>query len=117
MVAVGRLVVAVAMAGLFSQSLHADVIPTRRAADTRESAQKVEGRLLELGVSAEAAKEQIQNLTDDQTTYFAGNPERIQLVGQENWGGQSDNLWWEWVFGIAALVAVGAFIVWEMGNN
>jgi hypothetical protein len=105
------------MAGLFTQSLHADVIPTRRAGDTRESAQKVESRLLELGVSSEAAREQIQKLTDEQTTYFAGNPERIQLVGQENWGGQSDNLWWEWLLGTAALVAVVGFIIWDIGNN
>ena len=113
MLAVGRLLVAVAMGGLFTQSVHADIIPTRRAGDTAESSQKVESRLLQLGVSSDAAKEQIQKLTDDQTNYFAGNPERIQLVGQENWGGQSDNLWWEWVFGILALGAVVWFIVWE----
>jgi len=117
MVAVSRLLVAVAMAGLFTQSLHADVIPTRRAADTTESAQKVESRLLQLGVTSEAARQQIQNLTDEQTHYFAGNPERIQLVGQENWGGQSDNLWWEWVFGILALVGVVVLIAVEVGNN
>ncbi|HLY12457.1 MAG TPA: hypothetical protein VKW04_24350 [Planctomycetota bacterium] len=112
----GRLLVAVAMAGLFSQPVYADIIPTRRAGDSAESSRKVESRLVQLGVSSEAAKDQIQKLTDDQTTYFAGNPERIQLVGQENWGGQSDNLWWEWVFGILALVAVGGFIVWKAGQ-
>jgi hypothetical protein len=116
MIAVSRLLVAVAMAGLFTQSVHADVIPTRRAGDTSESAQKVESRLVQLGVSSDAAKEQIQKLTDDQTRYFAGNPERIQLVGQENWGGQSDNLWWEWVFGIAALVGAIAIIAIAVGN-
>jgi hypothetical protein len=111
MVAVSRLLVALAMAGLFTQPIYADVIPTRRAADTTDSARKVESRLVELGITSDAAKDQIQKLTDDQTTYFAGNPERIQLVGQENWGGQSDNLWWEWVFGIAALVGVAVLIV------
>jgi hypothetical protein len=108
--------VALAMAGLFTQPIYADVIPTRRAADTSDSAKKVETRLVQLGVSADAAKDQIQKLTDDQTIYFAGNPERIQLVGQENWGGQSDNLWWEWVFGLAALAAVAIFIVIEVGK-
>ena len=117
MVAVGRLLIAVAVAGLFTQPLYADVIPTRRAGDTSESAQKVESRLVQLGVTPEAAKEQIQKLTDDQTTYFAGNAERIQLVGQENWGGQSDNLWWEWVFGIVALTAVAVFIVIEVNGS
>lgn len=113
MVAVSRLLVALAMAGLFTQPLCADVIPTRRAADTTDSAKKVESRLVQLGVSAEAAKDQIQKLTDDQTNYFATNAERIQLVGQENWGGQSDNLWWEWVFGLLALGLVATYIVWE----
>ena len=117
MVAVSRLLVALAMAGLFTQPIYADVIPTRRAADTTESAKKVETRLVQLGVSADAAKDQIQKLTDDQTTYFAGNPERIQLVGQENWGGQSDNLWWEWVFGLAALAGVAIVIVIEVGKD
>jgi hypothetical protein len=116
MVAVGRLLVAVALAGLFTPSLYADVIPTRRAGDTSESALKVENRLVQLGVTATAAREQIQKLTDEQTHYFAGNPERIQLVGQENWGGQSDNLWWEWVFGIAALAGAVVIIMLAASN-
>jgi hypothetical protein len=117
MVAVGRLMVALAMAGLFIQGLHADIIPTRRAGDTTDSSKKVESRLLQLGVSPDSAKEQIQKLTDDQTNYFAGNPERIQLVGQENWGGQSDNLWWEWLFGLAALAGVAVFIIIEVNKD
>ena len=117
MVAVGRLLVAVAIAGLCTPAAYADVIPTRRAGDTTESSRKVESRLVQLGVTVEAAKEQIQKLTDDQTNYFAGNPERIQLVGQENWGGQSDNLWWEWLFGLAALAGVAIFIVIEVNKD
>ena len=117
MVAVSRLLVALAMAGLFTQPLYADVIPTRRASDTTQSSKKVESRLVQLGISSESAKEQIQKLTDDQTNYFAGNPERIQLVGQENWGGQSDNLWWEWLFGLAALGGVAAFIIIEVSKD
>jgi|SRR5579862_7953858 len=117
MVPVGRLLVALAVMGLFTQSLHADVIPTRRAGDTSESSRKVESRLLQLGVSSEVAKEQIQKLTDEQTAYFAGNPERIQLVGQEQWGGQSDNLWWEWLFGLVFLVGVGALVAFEVNRS
>jgi hypothetical protein len=117
MVAVGRLVVAVAIMGLGALPTYADVIPTRRAGDTANSSQKIEQRLLQLGVSSDAAKEHLKNLTDDQTNYFAANVERIQLVGQENWGGQSDNLWWEWVLGLAALVGVGLFIVFEIHNS
>jgi len=117
MVRVSRLVVALAVAGFLSQPLYADVIPTRRAADTADSSKKVESRLVELGVTAERAKEQTQTLNEDQTRYFAANTERIQLVGQgENWGGQSDNMWWEWVFGILAIAAAGAIILIAVHN-
>ena len=113
MVGASRLLVALALVGLFTQPLYADVIPTRRAGETKESSQKVQSRLVELGMTADAAKDQVSQLTVEQTKYFAGNPDRIQLVGQgENFGGQSDNLWWEWVFGIAMLaVGVGVIII------
>lgn len=117
MVAVGRLLVAVAIAGLCSPSVYADVIPTRRAGDTEASSRKVENRLVQLGTSSEAAKEQIQKLTDEHLNYFAANPERIQLVGQENWGGQSDNLWWEWVLGIAFLAVVVVGTIYLVNNQ
>ena len=112
MVRVSRLLVAFAVVGLFAQSLYADVIPSRRTADSSDSSAKVQARLVELGLTADAAKDQAQKLTVEQTKYFAANTDRIQLAGQgENWGGQSDNLWWEWVFGILALGAVAAVII------
>jgi hypothetical protein len=113
MVGASRLLVALALVGLFAQPLYADVIPTRRAGDAKDSTQKVEARLVTLGMTADAAKDQVSQLSVEQTKFFAGNPDRIQLVGQaENWGGQSDNLWWEWVFGIAMLaVGVGVIII------
>ena len=117
MVGVSRLLVALAVSGLLTSPLYADVIPTRRAGETSESSKKVESRLLQLGVSADTAKDQVTNLTDEQTRYFAADSERIQLVGQENWGGQSDNLWWEWVFGIAALGAAAAIIAIAVSNS
>jgi hypothetical protein len=116
MVGVSRLLVALALAGLFAQQAYADVIPTRRASDTSDSSKKVESRLMQLGVAADAAKGQVQNLTDEQTKYFAASAERIQLVGQENFGGQSDNLWWEWVFGILALGAAVGIIMIAVSN-
>ena len=61
MVGVSRLLVAFAVAGLLSQPLYADVIPTRRAADTTESSQKVESRLVQMGVSAEAWNEVLRD--------------------------------------------------------
>ena len=118
MVGVSRLLVALAVSGLLTSPLYADVIPTRRAGDTTDSSKKVESRLVTLGVSAEAAKDQVKNLTDDQTRYFASDLDRIQLVGQgENWGGQSDNLWWEWLFGILALGGVAAFIAIKVAQE
>lgn len=112
MVGVSRLLVALAVAGLFSQPLYADVIPTRRVADAKETDQKVQSRLVDLGLTADAARDQVQKLTVDQTRYFATNPERIQLVGQgENFGGQADNMWWEWVFGIGFLAVAGAVVL------
>jgi len=117
MVGVGRLLVAFAVVGLFAQHLYADVIPSRRTADTSDSSAKVQARLVELGLTADAAKDQVQKLNVDQTKYFAANTDRIQLVGQgENWGGQSDNLWWEWLFGIGALLVAGAVIVIALQN-
>jgi hypothetical protein len=117
MVRVSRLLVAFAVVDLFAQHLYADVIPSRRTADSSDSSAKVQARLVQLGLTADAAKEQVQKLTVDQAKYFAANTDRIQLAGQgENWGGQSDNLWWEWLFGIAALVGVAAFIIIEVGK-
>jgi hypothetical protein len=117
MVAVRRLLAVLAVAALFAQPLYADVIPTRRAGDASESSKKVESRLVELGVSANDAKGQVQKLTAQETKYFADSPERIQLVGQENFGGQSDNLWWEWLFGIVALVGGALVIYFVLANN
>ncbi len=117
MVAVSRLLVAFAIAGLCSTPLYADVIPTRRTDDRTDASQKVQARLQQLGLTADAAKDQVQKMTDEQTRYFAASPERVQLVGQgENWGGQSDNLWWEWLFGIGALVGAGLIIFFAAQN-
>lgn len=108
-----RLVVALALGGLVCPPVYADVIPSRRASEAGDSsAQKVESRLMELGVQAGTARTEVNNLTSAETRYFAQSPERLQLVGQEAelWAGQSNNFWWEWIGGIALLVGVTAFI-------
>ena len=110
MVFASRLVVALAVAGFISTPLYADVIPSRRA-ETSDAPQKVQGRLMELGLSQDAATAQTQQLTDREATYFAQNPDRVQVAGQEMWAGQTDLLWWEWVLGIVALVAPVIWIV------
>ena len=117
MVAVSRLLAVLAVAALAAQPLYADVIPTRRAGDSSDSSKKVQSRLVELGLTAEDAKGQVQKLTDDQTKYFANSPQRVQLVGQEIFGGQSDNLWWEWIFGIVALVGAVLIIYFVAANQ
>ncbi len=106
MIAARRLWVALVVLGL-SSSGWADVLPARRTADSGAPA-RVEARLVELGYTAETARAQVQRLTADDAEYFAQHPDRLQLAGQEMWGGQSDNLWWEWVFG--AVFLAGAII-------
>ncbi len=112
-----RLVAALLVVSLFGGSVYADVIPTQYAS-TSEAQGKVESRLTELGFSKDDAQLRASRLSDAQAGYFASNAERLQLVGQEIWGGQSDNLWWEWVFGIAALVGVGfGYYVFAIRND
>jgi hypothetical protein len=110
MVFVARVVVALAVAGFFTTPLYADVIPTRYGSDSG-AAPRVESRLAELGVESQKAQVLARQLTDDEAAYFAFNPARLQLAGQEMFGGQSDNFWWEWLFGTAALVGAGVAIV------
>ena len=110
MVLVTRVVVALALAGFFAAPLCADVIPSRYAPDSGASP-KVESRLAELGVDAPQARAHVLQLTDEEASYFAWDPARIQLAGrQEMFGGQSDNFWWEWILGIAALGGAGVFM-------
>ena len=112
-----RLVVALLVGGLFSGPLYADVIPTQYSSKS-EAQGKVESRLTELGFSKDDAQLRASRLSDPQAAYFASQPERLQVVGQEMWGGQSDNLWWEWLFGLGALALVGfGYYVFAIRND
>jgi hypothetical protein len=106
MVHLSRLAVALALGGLFCGPLAADVVPTRYASESGAK-ETVQARLAASGVDADLAKARVKRLTDDEAAFFAADAQRVQIVGQEMWGGQSDNLWWEWLFGIGALVGVG----------
>jgi hypothetical protein len=120
MVGVSRVMAMLVVTAILAGPLHADVIPSRRAGDVSDSSAKIQSRLEQLGVGVDAAKEQVRKLTDDQTRYFAQSPERIQLVGQtdaQNFGGQADNMWWEWLFGIGALVGAGVIIYFAAENH
>jgi hypothetical protein len=101
-----RSLVALAVAGFLAGPLYADVIPSRREAQS-DAADKVQARLVEMGLTADAARAHARELTAGELSYFAQNPHRLQWAGQELWAGQSDNFWWEWLFGIGALVGVG----------
>jgi len=116
MVLASRLILAMAVVGLFAAPLRADVIPSRRAEST-DASQKVQGRLVQLGLTPDQAVGQAQQLTDREAAYFAQNPSRVQIAGQEPFGGQSDNLWWEWVFGIAALAGAVFWGIYLTNNG
>ena len=116
MVVLSRLVVALAVSGLFTAPLYADVIPSQYPAQS-EARGKVEKRLVEMGVKPGDAHHKSERLMDDEAAYFAQNPERVQVAGQEMWAGQSDNLWWEWVFGAAALVGAIVLVWYETAGR
>jgi hypothetical protein len=111
-----RLVVALAVGGLVCPPVYADVMPTRRVPAEDTAPAKVESRLLDLGLGAAEARAQVRDLTGAEARYFAQNPERLQLVGQEIWAGQSDNLWWEWIGGLALLAGV-TYAIWIFAKN
>lgn len=103
MVFASRLIVALAVSGCFTAPLYADIIPSQYPSRS-EAKEKVQNRLTEMGVRSEDARLRTLRLTEEEASYFAENPNRVQVVGQEPFGGQTDLFWWEWVLGIAAIV-------------
>jgi hypothetical protein len=97
------------LSALFCAPLAADVVPSSYPEASPAKA-GLETRLTELGVAADTAHERVARLSPEQAAYLAADPARVQLVGQEMFAGQSNNLWWEWIGGIAALVGTGIFI-------
>jgi hypothetical protein len=104
-----RLVVGLMLSALFGAPLAADVVPSSYPESSSAKA-GVQNRLNELGVGADAARERVARLSPEQAAYLAADPARVQVVGQEMFAGQSNNLWWEWVGGIAALVGAGILV-------
>lgn len=74
----------------------ADVIPASYESGNADRS-AVKTRIAELGVPSTTA------LAADEAAYFAANPDRIQVAGQEIWGGQANPMWWELLFGAAFL--------------
>jgi hypothetical protein len=104
-----RLVVALALSGLFAAPLCADIIPSRYAAKS-DAREKVQARLTDLGVDGPDARVRALRLTEEEALYFARHTERVQFSGQEMWAGQADNLWWETIGGAFWLI-VGLFAI------
>jgi hypothetical protein len=75
----------------------ADVIPSRRAEKNEAAEQTLKSRLQQVGMSETDAQRHLGDLTSRETAFFADNPDRIQVAGSL--------YWYEWVGGIAVLVA------------
>lgn len=116
MVLASRLVVALAVSGLFTAPIYADVIPSQYPAKS-EAKEKVQARLTEMGMKAEDAQLRAKRLSEEDAVFFAQNTNRIQVVGQEPFGGQTDLLWWEWIFGSAALIGAVALVWYETAGR
>ena len=117
MVNLSRAILALAVTGLFCGPLAADVIPARYASDSGAK-KTVESKLAASGVDAQVAHARAQRLTEEEAGFFAADVQRVQVVGQEMWGGQSDNLWWEWLGGLGFLAIAGAGIaIFAVSND
>ena len=116
MAILSRTLVVLAVMGLVTPTAWGDVIPSRYAEDSKDRA-KVESKLAKLGLPTAEAANRASLLTDDEAAYFARNTDRVRMVGQEMWGGQTTNLWWEFLIGITALVGTGVTIHILADNN
>lgn len=117
MVNLSRAMLALAVTGLFCGPLAADVVPSRYASDSGAK-QAVEAKLAASGVDAQVAQARAQRLTEEEASFFAADVQRVQVVGQEMWGGQSDNLWWEWLGGLGFLAVAGVGIaIFAVSND
>jgi hypothetical protein len=81
----------------------ADVIPPRRVERNAAAEQKVKARLEQLGVPSQEALRQVNDLSPQDTAYFAENPERVQMA--------AGLYWYEWLGGLAFAVIIGAIII------
>lgn len=83
-----RIVGALLMGTLLASSVWADVIPSRRPDEgASEARRQVAGRLQELGLSQDRASAHADGLLDREAKYFAEDPVRIQVAGDEQVSG------------------------------
>lgn len=79
----------------------ADVIPSRRSEANPAAEQAVKARLEQVGLSSTDADRHVGDLTARETSYFAENPDRVQVAGRL--------YWYEWVGGAAVLTGIVLF--------
>jgi hypothetical protein len=73
---------------LLGTSAWADVIPSRRSDETAAQAKRqVADRLQELGVGADRAVAHADGLSDREARFFAEDPNRVQVAGDEQLSG------------------------------
>lgn len=89
--------------------LFGDVIPTRRADPDSGSEQKIKARLQTLGMSATEADRHVADLSPSETLYFSQDLNRVQFA--------SGLYWYEWVFGLVMLVAVGVIAYVQISKH
>ncbi len=103
---------------VFAAPLAADEIPTRlREEKDAGTVEKVVGQLTRIGLPRPIAAAHAKLLPNSALTHYALAPEALQFVGQTGpqagediFGGQSYNLWYETVFGVFFLGAVAGTI-------
>lgn len=105
MAMVSRTLVILGLAGIIAPNAWGDIIPTHHSRASKERT-KVESKLKDLGLTKADATDRASRLTEDEAAYFARNTERVRMVGQEMWGGQTTTFWWEFLFGALALGGV-----------
>jgi hypothetical protein len=117
MVILSRAVFTLALTGLFCGPLAADVVPSQYASASGPK-KTLETQLTASGMDVQTAHARVQRLTEEEAAFFAEDARRVQIVGQEMWAGQSDNLWWEWVGGLGFLaVACAGIAIFAVSND
>lgn len=81
----------------------ADVIPPRRIERNPAAEQKVKARLEQLGVPSQEALRQVNDLSPQDTAFFAENPDRVQMA--------AGLYWYEWLGGLAFAAVIAIVII------
>lgn len=104
---------------LLAAPCSADVIGSRSKRNAAPEKARIVRQMEQLGVHPEQARQTASDLTARDLEYFASNPGRVVLAGQETksdggfFAGEASIRWYELVGGLLFLGGVGAFIAYE----